>query len=491
MAFSQEEILSERYSFNFENISFYEAFVELSQKTGYHFSYDANYIDSEKAISFSFRDKKLSEIISTLIGKNDFDLKIVGNQIIISRQIAEYSSQDSIVPEIDIYPFVNIRGEIRDVKTNKEVPFATVSITGESIGTISNEDGRFLFKIPKEYENKTISIASMGYESLKLPVSNLDTTFQIYMLKQDYIPIQEVIIRKKEPISLLRSAVEKIPDNFSTKPALYTTFYRETIKRNREYITHSEAILFIYKAPYTNDYSNDLVKVFKSRKTLNVSRLDTFMLKLKGGIETSLILDIAKNPSNLISEENFQFYKYNLSDIILFDEHPTYVIEFEPKVDEDFSLFKGKIFIDVETLGIRGADFSLSQNKLNKATNTMIVKRSKGVKVKALGANYLVKYREVNGKFSLSHIRFETQFRVRKRDKLFGNDFSTITELAVNNIDTADVKRFKYKEVANIGEIFQDQIHTYDLEFWGHLNYLLPDEPLEDALKQIDTILEK
>lgn len=491
MAKSQEDVLNEKYSLNFNNITLYDALVKISQETGYHFSYDASYIQGETNISFSFRNRPLREIIHQIMGGLEFDLKIVGNQIILSKPFESPVTTDNIGQKIEIYPFMRFRGEVVDAKNKKPIPFATVSVIGESFGTITNENGMFVLKIPKEYVDKTISIASMGYKSLEIPINNTDTTYQTYPLKHDLIPIQEVIIRKKEPHTLIKTAVEKIPENYSTEPALYTTFYRESIKKNKEYVAHSEAVLFIHKSPYNNEFTKDQVKIFKSRKTLNVSQLDTLMLKLKGGIETSLLLDLAKNPSNLITEENFKFYKYNLTDIILYDDQPTYVIEFDQKENIEYPLFKGRIYIDVKTFGIRGAEFSLSKHRLDKAADYMVVKRSRRVKVKPLGADYMVKYREINGKFYVNHIRFETHFRVRKRKKFFSNDFTTITEMAVNNIDTTNVKRFKFREVANIGEVFQDQIHTYDSMFWGHLNYLLPDEPLEDAIQQINKILNK
>lgn len=64
--------------------------------------------------------------------------------------------------------------------------------------------------------------------------------------------MQEVVIRYVEPKNLIREAVEKIPENYSTQDNIYTVFYREIIQRNDDYAAVSEAVLNVFKSPYTN-----------------------------------------------------------------------------------------------------------------------------------------------------------------------------------------------------------------------------------------------
>ena len=62
-----------------------------------------------------------------------------------------------------------------------------------------------------------------------------------------------------------------------------TGFYRETIRKNRSYISIGEAVVEIFKAPYQNDLRYDAVRIYKGRKSNDVEKMDTVLFKLQGG----------------------------------------------------------------------------------------------------------------------------------------------------------------------------------------------------------------
>ena len=59
--------------------------------------------------------------------------------------------------------------------------------------------------------------------------------------------------------------------------------------------------------------------------------------------------------------------------------------------------------------------------------------------------------------------------------------------MAVTDIDTTDVKRFKAKEVAKTMNIFTDQVSEYSEAYWEEYNYIKPDEPLEEAIRKLSS----
>jgi hypothetical protein len=472
---------------DFDSLSVYECLVSLSQQIDYHFSYDAGIVPSSKTITLHQQSIRVSEILKKLFPGKEVTFRVIGKQIVIFRKEQKFSDNRN---DIEIYPYTSIKGRVVDKKTRDPLPFASVSVVGKNTGTITNDDGEFVLKIPREMNTDTIGISSMGYKTFRIPVSSADTAYAIYPLSMEFIPIQEVIIRKADPLGILRAAIKAIPKNYSEIPSVYTSFYREAVEKNDRYAAMSEAILNIYSFPYDRPDQQNLVKVFKSRKMYDANMLDTVILKLKGGIYTCLLLDLARNQAEFMQEEYFHSYRYNMADIVYYDENPTYVVEFAPKADNE-ALFKGRIYIDINTLAIRGADFSISPSRIKYAANNMVLKKSRGMKVKTVNATYMVRYRQVGGKFYLNHIRFETWFKIRRKGKIFSNDFRTFTELATNNIDTTRIKKFRFRELTRTDEVFFDQINSYDPEFWGHLNYIKPDEPIEEALKRINKILIK
>jgi len=52
------------------------------------------------------------------------------------------------------------------------------------------------------------------------------------------------------------------------------------------------------------------------------------------------------------------------------------------------------------------------------------------------------------------------------------------------------VNRFRFRDIANPGDIFADKLGGYDPGFWGPYNHLIPEETLEDALIRISHLME-
>lgn len=55
-----------------------------------------------------------------------------------------------------------ISGKIINSETKKELPFANIILIESKIGTSSDEFGKFLLKIPKEYLNDKMKITFVG-----------------------------------------------------------------------------------------------------------------------------------------------------------------------------------------------------------------------------------------------------------------------------------------------------------------------------------------
>ena len=118
-----------------------------------------------------------------------------------------------------------------------------------------------------------------------------------------------------------------------------TSFYRETIRNNKNYVSIAEAVIEIFKAPYNNTFRNDMTRVYKGRKNVEVTRFDTVLFRLQGGPTTTLQLDLIKNPYSILTFDVMSSYDYKLLNIVVIDGMPHYVIGFHQKPDIDIPLF--------------------------------------------------------------------------------------------------------------------------------------------------------
>lgn len=348
-------------------------------------------------------------------------------------------------------------------------------------------NGEFVIKIPGYMQNDSLGISCIGYRTFIEPLENTRNQ-KTFELQTAYVPIQEVIIRKTEPLYLLRTAIRKIPDNYNMNPSILTSFYRETIEHGKRYLSITESVLQTYKSGYTENQENDLIKVLKGRKSQNLDSRDSLLIKLKAGLNTTLLLDLVKNPSDFLQEEYFGYYDYQLADIISDNNRETYVIHFRQKETINEPLYHGKIYIDVNNLAIKNLEFSLEKNGIEKTGDRFVIKKPRWLIVKPVEANYRVSYREFGHKYYLNLIRCETGFKIRQRKQIFSSLYDSKIEMVVTDIDTSDVKRFRYRDVTKPETIFTDLLNEKPEVFWENYNYIKPEEPLEEAMDKISLI---
>ncbi len=386
----------------------------------------------------------------------------------------------------DSVPYYTYSGKILDSETKDPVAFANVYLERSSIGTVSNLDGEFILKVPLAKGEGKISISFVGYKTQELALEELNMMKNTIRLVADPIPIQEVIIKTGDPVELLRKAIMRISENYTDNPEMLTGFYRETIKQNRNYVAVSEAVLDIYKSSYKNYFDSDRIKIYKGRKSEDVKKMDTILFKLQGGPKTSLLLDVVKNPSTLLSEDFFKYYNYKLNGIVNIDNRETFVIEFNQKNNVDLPLYQGKIYLDVNNLAIARLDFRISDKALTQADNELVRKKPVSMKIDVEDARYLANYRPIDGKWHLNHVRAEAKFKCKWDKKLFRSIYTTMLEMAITDRDTSNISKFKLRESERISDVFIDQVNYFeDADYWGEYNVIKPDESIEMAIERL------
>jgi hypothetical protein len=306
------------------------------------------------------------------------------------------------------------------------------------------------------------------------------------------IPIEEITIRTDNPLDLLYAAMKQRSANYSTDPVMLTSFYRETIQQNRNYVAVAEAVIDIYKAPYLNAVERDRSKIFKGRKSQDVKKMDTVYFKLQGGPYAALMLDVVKNPGEILSFEFFEFYDYDLDGISYIQDRMAYVISFKQKRNVSAPLYQGKIYLDADNLAFTGIDFHLNLIDPEKAAQLLVRKKPLNMKIDVEGANYITKYREIDGTWYLSYVRSEVIFKCKWDSKLFRSTYTTMTEMAVTDIEKENLNRFKLKESSRYSDVLAEQVTQFeDPDYWGKFNIIEPDKNIEAAIEKLNKRLKR
>ena len=469
-------------------LSLESSLLLLEDASGFYFSYNAEILDPGVSFIWKQGEYAFSDILEIITERLGLDFTIIGNQVVFHLPGKE---PGLVIPlgARDPDQIRSISGRIVSGMDHRPLEFATVWIPATWEGTISNAEGYFQINLPGPNPPDTIAIGCMGYANRKIPVRELYDSLNLIVLNPAIIPIQEVIIRHVEPLHLIRQALAKIEENYGSEPALETAFYRESIQKNDRYVMVSEAVIEVYK-PGGYSVDREQIRLLKGRKNLDFHETDTFMVKLKGGLQTSFMLDFVRYRSEFLDPELFHLYDYKLADIVTVHDRATYAIEFSQKAHTDPPHYQGRIYIDIETLAFMGIDLEVDPQTISRATNAMVLRKPRNLNVRPLSASYQVNYKFDGIRFYLSLIRADVNFRIRERRKLFGNEIRTVSEMAVTHLQTEGAVRFRARETADKSDIFADLVGGYDRGFWGPYNIIIPDESMDEALKRISRLME-
>ncbi|MCK0161974.1 carboxypeptidase-like regulatory domain-containing protein [Allomuricauda sp. F6463D] len=389
--------------------------------------------------------------------------------------------------------FNQYSGEVTEESSNKPLVFATLAVEGTNISTITNTEGSFLLKVPKEHTSKNLVISFLGYKTKRVPIANLETEQNEITLQISVTQLSEININApKDALALVKETLRNRDDNYFEDPTLMTAFYRETIKRRRRNVSLAEAVVNIYKTPY-NSAKSDAVELYKARKSTDYSKLDTVALKLQGGPYNTLYVDMMKYPEYIFSEESLTNYKFTFNRSTRTNDRLIYVIRFDQLEGIIEQLYQGELYIDVENKILTNATFSLNITDRNKAAQLFVRRKPAKVDVWPTEVSYRVDYREKDGKWYYGYSSVFMEFKVDWEDKWFNSMYSMTAEMAVTDWEknlTGEVPRYRERIKKSI--ILSDEASGFsDPNFWGEYNIIEPEKSIESAIKKIQRQLRR
>lgn len=387
--------------------------------------------------------------------------------------------------------YVTISGTVKDQSSKKTLEYVNISVKGTSIGTVTNADGGFSIKVNDSIQASALELSYLGYRNQRYPITGENVENAVILMVPFTNTLPEVVIRAMDPLKLVENAVSKVGVNNSINHTMLMGFYRETIRKRRNYINVTEAIVNVYKTPYTDDVERDRVQVFKGRQLLSPKSGDTLVVKLQGGPNYSIYLDAVKNRDLLLDPQSLRDYKYKMETPVMLDKRSHYVVSFEPQVVQSYPLFYGIMYIDEETLAFTQIEFSFSMKDRNKVTNTILRKKPFNLRFKPEEISYLVTYKQENGVNYLNYIQSTIRFKCDWKRRLFSTNYTIVSEMVVTDKQLNNVSAIPYKLAFNMKNVLSDKVNNfYDDDFWEGYNIIAPTESLESAVNKLKKKIE-
>ncbi len=393
--------------------------------------------------------------------------------------------------------YLQIAGKVIDGATGKPMHYASITLAGTNISNVSNAEGIFSLKYhPKTPSDALVTVSHLGYATITLKLSDFgqyDSEHPMTIrLTPVSISLDPALIRAHDPYELVLAALYRIKQNYPTHHVGMTAFYREMVKKgNTKYLTMNEAILDIDKAPY-GSYQNDRIGIYKGRGSQNYDSTDTLFVKYQGGVVSILQIDQAKDPFATVSINDLpRFYEFKTEPSEFSGERMYYVVSFNQKPGLDEIYFRGKIYIDSESLAIGRVEMNMNVEGREDAADIFVIKRPNDTRFEVKSAGYVVNYKPVDGKWYYDYAKMEVKFETRKRRSLFKNHFTVMSEIAIT-----DHKENPPKIEGDARVKFKDQMTEKvsaftDGNFWENYNVIEPDASIEAIIRRIVRQLKK
>lgn len=389
--------------------------------------------------------------------------------------------------------FNTYKGEVLDVDSKKPLIFASISIEGSNISTITNTEGEFSLKVPKNMVDTNIEISFLGYKTKTFALAQLAEKKNTILMDPSITELTGVDISvPKDALKLVEETLAKKGDNYFSDPTLMTGFYRETIKKRRRNVSLSEAVVNIYKTPYTSQ-KKDAVQLYKARKSTDYSKLDTIALKLQGGPFNALFVDIMKYPEYIFTKESIKDYTFSFDRSARVDGKLIYIVDFKQQENIIDPMYRGKLYIDAENKILTSAIYSLNITDRKKASKMFVRKKPRNASVWPTEVAYRVDYREKNGRWYYGYSNVLLEFKVDWDKKLFNSVYSMSCEMAITDWEKNLTNKLpKSKERMKSSIILNDEaIGFTDPDFWGEYNIIEPEKSIESAIKKIKRQLKR
>lgn len=387
-----------------------------------------------------------------------------------------------------------IQGQILDSLSGDPLPSATVGISGTTLGTASNKDGRFVLRIPDQLSDSLFFVSYVGYKSFFLKVSQLQEETVIQLEVDEWL-LEEVEVRPWEPWDYIIAALNKIPDNYLSEAFLTTNYYNEYISENEQFLKFTEGVISTYNPAYgdttriasrliqarsRDDLSSiafmrkrlekkmekELKKARKSGDSIDFETLDDAVMSASfGGPRQILNNDPIRDTASFLNPKNKKYFKYSFNGYTSYHGMKVIIIHFESTRKFDHQKKIGDVYITLDTDAIVVIEFE-SRLIIPNVIKPIMFLAGLGVTDPALKMD--IHYKPYQNRWYINDISIEGSSKLTHKKMFKKNDhsiFEFYQSLITTNIEMDDVHPIPKDEQLKNWRPLEDQIET-DAEFW-------------------------
>ena len=366
---------------------------------------------------------------------------------------------------------ITITGKVVDAETKEALPFASVFITGKTVGVVSNVQGEFDFHISADMRNDILAVSMIGYKTFEAPVWSLlnDSKPAVIELQTMAVLLDEVVVRDTlRAGEILKLAISRVEQNFPMEPFMMEGFYRDLKKLGGTYISLLEAAVKIsddnYIEPRNKYKLRERVALKEVRRSLGYgSRFTAFFDK------DNLLEDLLLNNNvryRQFPEEDEFFKSLKFEEDTHYNNREVFVVTHT----RDFLL---RIYIDKETYGIMHLEY-VNEHKED-------LEKVRGLESKFAKVKRTIDFKFIEGKLYLNYLMVTSQvnwYDLNTGDLKFEAELQR--QLLINKINPKSKERISLaQKMKGYGLQYQDL--PYNKTFWDNYN-VIKSTPLDKKI---------
>ena len=162
-----------------DNVSTGKVISEIEKQTDYLFVYNVNEVNLKRNVKVNAQNKSVAEVLNKVFEGTDIYYAMEGKNIMLMSKAKDGEA---------VQQANKVTGIVKDAN-GEPVIGANVMVKGQSIGTITDIDGRFVLDAPKD---AVLQITYIGYVSQEVKVSGNKELNVV--LKEDTETLDEVVV---------------------------------------------------------------------------------------------------------------------------------------------------------------------------------------------------------------------------------------------------------------------------------------------------------
>ncbi|MCX8472034.1 MAG: hypothetical protein ORN85_00150, partial [Sediminibacterium sp.] len=313
-----------------------------------------------------------------------------------------------------------IIGRVLDSNTLQPVIGAYIR-SSENYAVISKTNGIFNLNTPlKAQENLTIK--ALGYFDVTIPYTKKDT-FIIYLKTKSY-DLDQVIVYSSAK-KLVQKAIDKIPQNYSTKPFQLKAFKRiYNLTAEQNYFYQSDALFDIYYPGYDRNDESARIYLLMNKTIANRAPVGTRWLGYSHIQDFILVRPI------FLQTKQFSKFKYENRGKTYYLGQRVFEIQFTARdTSISNSIRYGIMYLDTANLAFVGFDVFYGRREISGSVPVDL-------------SEDLLSYQQLNNKWFPSFCQRTIQHEI-------SNEPTYLIDYKVLQIDSLHTKRYKDEEILN------------------------------------------